>query len=322
MRLGRSGDGVYRRAVAGEHAPHGVAMHVQLARDGAHAPVLDRVQAQDLRDQVRGYGHGAAAGQRRHVGRGAGSPGAAIGLNGCAAAAAPRRVVDRRRARCRRDRSAMAGDVVCACHQWSSGHPAGQPWCVTLCVDACTGMRVPGARRWRQRRDRAACCEAPAARALVALAVSRRASVARLTPARPAAIRLPRSQWLHKRTWARQRAHRNRRAGRSIRTPAQPKCWTDSSQRATLLRHRLHRHGVGRGAVVKLPGKRDRCRAHLLRHRLAVVLPPTVTPSRPAWPPCRAARQTPPSSITCSARNTASRCRMNASDQIRVLAIT
>ena len=29
-------------------------------------------------------------------------------------------------------------------------------------------------------------------------------------------------------------------------------CWTDASQRATLLWHRLHRHGVGRGAVIKL----------------------------------------------------------------------
>ena len=39
-----------------------------------------------------------------------------------------------------------------------------------------------------------------------------------------------------------------------MRTPAQPKCWTGSSQRATLLWHRLHRHGVGRGTVVKLAG--------------------------------------------------------------------
>ena len=38
-------------------------------------------------------------------------------------------------------------------------------------------------------------------------------------------------------------------------------------KRATLLWHRLHRHGVGRGTVVKLPGESDRCRAHLLRHR-------------------------------------------------------
>ena len=96
-----------------------------------------------------------------------------------------------------------------------------------------------------------------------------------------------------------------------MRTPARPKCWTDSSQRATLLWHRLHRHGVGRGAVVKLPGKRDRCPAHLLRHRprctaacprrrrsapmqTVPATPPLTKPTAPpapAWPPCRAARQ-------------------------------
>jgi hypothetical protein len=32
-----------------------------------------------------------------------------------------------------------------------------------------------------------------------------------------------------------------------------PRCWTDSSQRATLRWHRLHRHGVGCGAVSELP---------------------------------------------------------------------
>lgn len=72
--------GVHRRAVAAEHAPHGVAVHMQLPRDGAHAPLLHRVQAQDLRHQVRGYGHGAAwtapTSPPRPVGRGAGSPGA------------------------------------------------------------------------------------------------------------------------------------------------------------------------------------------------------------------------------------------------------
>jgi hypothetical protein len=35
---------------------------------------------------------------------------------------------------------------------------------------------------------------------------------------------------------------------------------------ATLTRHHLHRHGVGRGTVVRLPGEIGRCRAHLLRH--------------------------------------------------------
>ena len=64
---------MHRRAVAGEHAPHGVAVHVQLPRDGAHAPLLHHVQAQDLRHQVRGYGHGAAVPAHR----GARSPDAA-----------------------------------------------------------------------------------------------------------------------------------------------------------------------------------------------------------------------------------------------------
>ena len=44
------------------------------------------------------------------------------------------------------------------------------------------------------------------------------------------------------------------------------RCWTDASQRATLLRHHLTRHGVGRGAVVKPASQRNRYRAHLLRH--------------------------------------------------------
>jgi hypothetical protein len=32
---------------------------MQLPRDRSDAPLLDGVQAQDLRDQVRGYGHAA-----------------------------------------------------------------------------------------------------------------------------------------------------------------------------------------------------------------------------------------------------------------------
>ena len=81
-------------------------------------------------------------------------------------------------------------------------------------------------------------------------------------------------------------------------------------KRATLAWHRLHRHGAGRGTVVELARKRDRCRAHLLRHRprctaacrarrqasptarvpASMPMPATATPA-PAWPPCRAARQ-------------------------------
>ena len=74
--------GMHRRTATGEYPPHGITMHVQLPRDGAHAPLLHRVQAQDLRHQVRGYGHGAVA----RAGCGAGSPGArpraASGRNG------------------------------------------------------------------------------------------------------------------------------------------------------------------------------------------------------------------------------------------------
>ena len=50
---------VSRGAVAGDDAPHDIAVDMQLARDRAHAPLLDRMQAQDLRNQVRGCGHGA-----------------------------------------------------------------------------------------------------------------------------------------------------------------------------------------------------------------------------------------------------------------------
>jgi hypothetical protein len=42
-----------------------------------------------------------------------------------------------------------------------------------------------------------------------------------------------------------------------MRTSANRRCWTDASQRATLLWHRLHRHGVGRGTVVKPASQRD-----------------------------------------------------------------
>jgi hypothetical protein len=64
-------------AVGSEHAAHDVAVHVQLPGDGADTPLLDGVQAQDLRNQVRGYGHGATlnAGRADH-GHDARSPGA------------------------------------------------------------------------------------------------------------------------------------------------------------------------------------------------------------------------------------------------------
>jgi len=65
----------------GDHALHGVAVQVQLAGDGADAPGFSLVQAQDLRAQLRGYGHGWAPPGRWHgawavkTGCDAGSPG-------------------------------------------------------------------------------------------------------------------------------------------------------------------------------------------------------------------------------------------------------
>ena len=63
------------KPMLGEHAAHGVAVHVQLARDGAHAPMLGDVQTRNVSGQVRGYGHGAPPG-RWPIG--AGSPGEPI----------------------------------------------------------------------------------------------------------------------------------------------------------------------------------------------------------------------------------------------------
>ena len=67
-----------------------------------------------------------------------------------------------------------------------------------------------------------------------------------------------------------------------MRTPGKPRCWTDASQQATLLWHRLHRHGVGCGAVVKLAGERDRCRAHLLRLQPRLYRDRDCRPRRPS----------------------------------------
>ena len=117
-------------------------------------------------------------------------------------------------------------------------------------------------------------------------------------------------------TWTRHRAHKYRRAGWSMRTPAQPKCWTDSSQRAKLLWHHLHRHGVGRGTVGQasrrerpLPRPPSSASTALYRGVLTATsgftagltasitasAEPTATPA-PAWPPCRAAWQAHPPS--------------------------
>ena len=44
---------------------HGVAVHVQLGRDGPHAPMLDFVQTPDPCGQVMGNGHAARPGRHR-----------------------------------------------------------------------------------------------------------------------------------------------------------------------------------------------------------------------------------------------------------------
>ena len=87
--------------------------------------------------------------------------------------------------------------------------------------------------------------------------------------------------------------HSGRHASGELHGPCPPsaisqRCWTDSSQGATLMQHHLHRHGVGRGAVSKLPGVSDRCRARLLRHRVDLVPQQSLRVSRAA---CAAATQ-------------------------------
>ena len=104
-------------------------------------------------------------------------------------------------------------------------------------------------------------------------------------------------------------------------------------KRATLLWHHLHRHGVGRGTVVKLASTRDRCRAQLLRHGAVVSrapprpkrvcrrsqrphpdwrpphgIPPA-TSAAPARSPCRATGQAQPLQLVSR----------SAQDQIRHL---
>ena len=193
-----------------------------------------------------------------------------------------------------------------------------QPWCVTFCSRLPPSAASPRARqRWRHRLDRCACASRPRRERWYRPALWRRAaSRARRRHARPQ-YRLPRSQRLHSTTCKRQRTHRNSRPGASIRTPVKNRRCSAGRKRpsdATLTRHRLHRHGVGRGTVVRLPGEIGRCRAHLRHQRCCipsadpcdrrtaqVPKSPSIqatcvgiapTPSAaPARPPCRAAGQ-------------------------------
>ena len=56
-------------ALITQHSAHGVAVHVQLGRDGPHALMLDFVPTPNPRGQIRGDGHAGRTG--RHRGRAA-----------------------------------------------------------------------------------------------------------------------------------------------------------------------------------------------------------------------------------------------------------
>ena len=238
-----------------------------------------------------------------------------VGLNGCAAQAAPQRWGCRHAHR----RVGRDGrDVGSACRQWSSGHPRrGTLVRHFMCgVGTVSGALAPAPRP-------RGVLEAATARALVATGGLAPGDVVHLAPAGAAAIPVA-----------------------AIAVAAQDDLnAAPDAQEQTGWKVQLHHQTepvVLDGVVparhtAAAPPSSARCRARRghqasRQERAAavptffssarVVPPPTSTPSRPAWPPCRAARQTPPSSISCLARNTSSRCRMDASDQIRVLTIT
>jgi hypothetical protein len=284
-------------------------MHVQLPRDGAHAPLLHRVQAQDLRHQVRGYGHGAVA----RASRGAGSPGArlwtAAGRSvGRSSTARRWPALGRRRAsqcpwRCRQVRR-----VVLSCVHATSGADttAGwEPWCVTLCspTSACPAASR-SARRRRHRRERWAWHDTPAPGPLVALRGLAPCLGAGLTPAKTAAIAVAAvaaaaQDDLHAASRAQVQAgglvhaHPGTTEVLDGLVPARHTAAAPPSSARCRARY-------GRQAC----RQSDRCRAHLLRHRsrctapchdcrrtastASAPLPPSSRPA-PARPPCRAA---------------------------------
>ena len=301
MRLGRSGEPCTGAPVAGEHAPHGVAMHVQLARDGAHAPLLDRVQAQDLRHQVRGYGHGAAVAGvtawRTRPQRGA------LAQPAGAERRQRQHVPQRRRLPARRHGGVGRGDRWrCRAVHAASGAaatPGWEPWCVTLCVAspllaAAARRLAPASRSLRRGRCGRGASAGSAARPRAAQrhapGASRPAAVAVAAVAAAAQHDLDAA------------ARAQEQAGGTVhRAPRTPKCWTDvvparhtavappSSARCRA------RHG-------RQASRRERplpCPPSSASTRVVLRRPSAITACRP---PCRAARQTPPASITCAAR--------------------
>lgn len=247
-------------------------------------PVTGRSSTCVNANRPSGWGPGSDNRRRGHCGR----TGSAAAPASCAAAGrsssrpARRRCAVRRRrlrrGRAGRHRRACPGNVPVdgggsprrggplvvgpggyACRHWSSRHRG----LATLIRHAMGGVArhgsragtapAPALRTQGVRRG-------PAPRALVALGGMALRLHTALATARAITVALPR---LHGTPCSRQRAHRYSRAGRSMGTPVTPKCWTDSSRRATLLWHRL----PWRGAVVEFAGLSDRCRANFLWHR-------------------------------------------------------
>lgn len=238
-----------------------------------------------------------------------------LGLDSCAAPAAPRRRGCRR---ARRRVSRDGCDVGCACRQWSSGHPSRG----TLVRHFMFGVGLVSDALAPAPRSRGV-LEAAAARSLVATGGLAPGDVVHLAPAGAVAIPvaaiavaaqddLGATPDAREQTrWTVQRHHPTEPVVLDESRPSAPHC-CGTAFIGTV-------SGTARSSG--FPAREGRCRAHLLQLGSGCTAP-TVTPSRPAWPPCMAARQTPPSSINCSARHTQGRCSMNATDQIRVLAIT
>ena len=148
------------RTVASDHSPNDVTVDVQLPRDRSDAPLLDRIQAKDLRDQVRGYGHGATRVPTSHVWRGIRTPGEASPAAGHRS-------------------GSSAAMVEMPAHRWP---PRGSRcrWCMRPVDQRPPPAGNPGAslyiRRQGQRRPQQRPCRAerPAARCVRASAVNAR----------------------------------------------------------------------------------------------------------------------------------------------------
>ena len=237
-----------------------------------------------------------------------------VGLNGCAAQAAPqRRGCRRAHRRVGRD----GRDVGSACRQWSSGHPRRG----TLVRHFMCGVGTVSDALAPAPRPRGV-LEAATARALVATGGFAPGDVVDLTPAGAAAIPVA-----------------------AIAVAAQDDLdAAPDAQEQTGWKVQLHHQTepvVLDGVVparhtAAAPPSSARCRARrghqASRQERAAAVPtffssarvvlrrpprPLGLSGRPAGRPDRH-----PSSISCSARNTASRCCMTAADQIRFLAIT